>query len=83
MTTTHAIPYDRATEMLRQPGFVLMKMFAPDTRRGKAFYIVGRKRGGPVTDTVAAQILAHPKCHAVDPGLFPGIDQSFSLYHGK
>lgn len=80
MTTAH-IPYDRATEMLRQPGFLLMKMFT-NTRRGKEYYIVGKKRGGPVTDVVAAQILNHPKCHAVDAGLFPGIEQTYSLYHG-
>jgi hypothetical protein len=75
-----SISFDVATEMLRQPGCVLMKMFVPGTKRGKAFYIVGKK-GGTVTDTVAAQLLAHPQCHAVDSGLFPGIDQSFSLYH--
>lgn len=79
----HTIPYDRATEMLRQPGFLLLKMFDNNTKRGKAFYIVSRKRGGPVTDTVAKQLLEHPKCHAVDSGLFPGIDQTFSLYHEK
>lgn len=77
------ISYDHATEMLRQPGFLLLKMFDNSTKSGKAFYIVGRKRGGPVTDTVAKQLLAHSKCRAVDPGLFPGIEQSFSLYHGK
>jgi hypothetical protein len=77
---TRAIPFDTATEMLRQPGYTLMKMFT-NTKRGKEYYIVG-KRGGPVTDAVAAQILKHPQCHAVDAGLFPGIEQSFSLYHG-
>jgi hypothetical protein len=80
MTTTRTIPFNRATELLRQPGYILLKMFNT-TRRGKEYYIIGR-HGGPVTDAVAAQLLSHPKCRAVDPGLFPGIEQSFSLYGG-
>lgn len=79
--TTPAIAYDKATELLRQPGYKLMKMFT-NTQCGREYFIVGKK-GGPVTEAVAARLLEHPNCHAVDHGLFPGIAQSFSLYHGS
>lgn len=80
MTTTRTIPVNRATELLRQPGYILQKTFNT-TRCGKEYSIIGR-HSGPVTDAVAAQLLSHPECRAVDPGLFPGIEQSFSLYGG-
>jgi hypothetical protein len=75
------ISYDDAEMRLRQPGHVLMKMFV-STKRGREFYVVGRK-GGPVTDLVAQRLLDHPKCHEVDPGLFPGNPQSWTLFYGK
>jgi hypothetical protein len=39
----------------------------------------GLRGGGPVTESVAKQILEHPLCREVDPGLFPGIAQSWTL----
>lgn len=71
------ISYTTATQLLQQPGYVLMKTFV-DTKRGCEFLIVG-KNGGPVTGAVAALLMAHPDCHPVDPGLLPETGQSFSL----
>ena len=71
--------FDEATERLRQPGCVLVDMKAPNTRFGRQFFVIP---GGPVSDEVAKKILAHPLCHEVDSGLFPGIPQSYSLWHG-
>jgi hypothetical protein len=53
-------------------------MKAPNTKFGRQFFVV--PGGGPVTDDIASKILAHPLCHEVDSGLFPGIPQSYSLY---
>ena len=71
--------FNKAIERLRQPGCVLVDMKAPNTEFGRQFFVVP---GGPVTDEMAQKILAHPLCHEVDNGLFPGIPQSYSLWHG-
>jgi len=72
------IAFKVATEMLRQPGCILIEM-KTKTRDGHEFYIVP---GGPVSEETAQKILEHPLCHKVDSGLFPGISQSWSLYSG-
>lgn len=79
--TTRTISYDRATEMLRQPGYVLLKMFV-GTKRGKEYFIIGR-HGGAVTAVTAGKLLQHPLIREVDSGLFPGIPQSYTLWHGR
>ena len=71
--------FDEATERLRRPGCVLVDMKAPNTKFGRQFFVVP---GGPITDETAQKNLAHPQCHEVDSGLFPGIPQSYSLWHG-
>ena len=73
------IAFHRATELLRQPGYLLVEM-KTHTKHGHQFYIVP---GGPVDEEVAKQLLAHPLCHEVDSGLFPGIPQTYSLYSGE
>ena len=71
-----SIPYDTAARLLRRPGYVLVNTFV-DTKRGREFLIVG-ENGGPVTEHVAARLMAHPDCRPVDPGLLPDAEQSFS-----
>jgi hypothetical protein len=34
---------------------------------------------GPVTVAVAQRLLEHPLMHEVDPGLLPGLSQSWSM----
>ena len=68
--------YDTAVRLLQRPGHALIKTFV-GTKRGCEFLIVG-ENGGPVTEAVAARLLAHPDCHPIDPGLFPDAGQSFS-----
>ena len=77
---TRSIPYDTAVQLLQRPGCALVKTFT-NTKRGREFSITG-KNGGPVTEAVAARLMAHPKCHPVDPGLLPipGTEQTFSLH---
>jgi hypothetical protein len=70
------IPFDTATQLSRQPGHILIELH---TNSGHEFYVVP---GGLVRLADATKILAHPLCHEVDSGLFPGIPQSWSLYHG-
>jgi hypothetical protein len=74
------IPFNRATELLRQPDHLLVEMKSNTTKRGHEFFIVP---GGSITDETAKQLLEHPLCHEVDPGLFPGLSQSWTLYSGN
>jgi hypothetical protein len=70
---------DDAIDRLSRPNCILVDMKSPNTKFGRQFFIVP---GGPITDEVAKKILAHPRCHEVDSGLFPGIPQSYSLWCG-
>ena len=82
MTTSNnkaTLNFNDATERLRRPDCVLVDMKAPNTKFGRQFFVVP---GGPISDEVAQKVLAHPLCHEVDGGLFPGIPQSYSLWHG-
>jgi hypothetical protein len=75
--STRTLDYNRATDLLRRPGYVLVEMKTQDARQpGRQFYVVP---GGPLKDEVAQQILKHPLCRVVDDGLFPGIPQSYAL----
>jgi hypothetical protein len=73
------MPYAKATDLLRQPGFLLMQFNSNNVKRGREYYVVP---GGRVTDDVAEKILQHPLIHEVDGGLFPGHPQSWSLFYG-
>ena len=75
---SRTLDLDEAIDRLRRPNCVLVDMKAPNTKFGRQFFVV--PGGGPVTDDIASKILAHPLCHEVDSGLFPGIPQSYSLY---
>ena len=71
--------FDEAINRLRRPDCVLVDMKAPNTKFGRQFFVVP---GGSISDEVAQKVLAHPLCHEVDSGLFPGIPQSYSLWRG-
>ena len=71
--------FDEAINRLRRPNCVLVDMKAPNTKFGRQFFVVP---GGPISDEVAQKVLAHPLCHEVDSGLFPGIPQSYALWRG-
>lgn len=75
MTTRNSphIDLTHARELLFRPGHVLQEI---KTDRGSEFLIAP---GGPVTETVARRLLEHPLCREVDPGLWPGLSQSWSF----
>jgi hypothetical protein len=74
-----SLTFDKATDLLRQPGYRLMQFKNNRKKNGHDFYVVP---GGFIEEAVARKLLQHPLCHEVDPGLFPGIPQSWSLYYG-
>ena len=69
---------DEAIDLLGRPDWKLVDMKAPNTKFGRQFFVEPSR--GPVTDDIASKILAHPLCHEIDAGLFPGIPQSYSLH---
>jgi hypothetical protein len=62
-----------AQALLSRPGHRLQEI---KTARKSEFVIAP---GGPVTEAVARKLLEHPRCCEVDPGLLPGISQTWSL----
>ena len=77
-----SIPYDVAVRLLSESGHVLTVTFV-GTARGREFHVVG-EGGGAVSEAVGARLLAHPKCHPVDRGLFPGApEQTFSFHQNS
>jgi hypothetical protein len=67
------INFHRARQLLFRPGHVLQEIKSNNKRE----FVVSP--GGPVTAATAKRILEHPLCRDVDPGLFPGIPQSWTL----
>jgi hypothetical protein len=63
----------RARALLFRPGYLLQEI---KSNRKREFAVIP---GGPVSEDVAKKILEHPLCRVVDPGLFPGIPQSWTL----
>lgn len=76
MNAHRQIPYDKATELLRRPGYRLMQMKNNNAKHGHDFYIVP---GGAISEENARKILEHPYCRKFDDGLFPGNPQSWTL----
>ena len=76
-----SISYNAAARLQQLTGDQLVKTFF-DTKRGRDFLIVG-ENGGPVTEDVAARLMAHPECRPVDPGLLSDTEQSFSLFQAR
>jgi hypothetical protein len=68
------IKFARARALLFRPGHLLQEI---KSNKKREFVVI--PGGGPVTESVAKQILEHPLCREVDPGLFPGIAQSWTL----
>ena len=67
-----SIDLDRARKLLFA-GYTLQRT---ETPHGPEFVI---PTFGPVTTTVAMRLIAHPLIREVDPGLLPGLSQSWSL----
>jgi hypothetical protein len=72
-STAPTINFYRARELLFRPGHVLQEIKSNNKRE----FVV--TPGGSVTAATAKRILEHPCCREVDPGLFPGIPQSWTL----
>ena len=77
MRKSKHLAFARARTLLFQPGHVLQEV---KNGRGRDFVVAP---GGPVTETVAQRLLAHPLCRVVDAGLLPGIPQTWSFTKNK
>lgn len=67
------INFARARALLFRPGHLLQEV---KSNKKREFVVTP---GGPVSEAVAKKIIEHPCCREVDPGLFPGIAQSWTL----
>ncbi len=71
---TTKLSKNKALDLLRRPGHVLMLMH---TRDGDAWHVVP---GGPIGEADAVSIIARSDMHARDNPLFPGLRaQSWQL----
>ena len=80
-----SISYNVAAKLLARPGYVLTVTFV-GTKRGREFSIIAKSGGpsGSITEATAVRLLAHPKCHPVNRGLFPGApEQTFSFHQNS
>jgi hypothetical protein len=80
-----SLTYDIAIQLLRRSDCVLAKTFVATKRSGVEFSIISTNGGpsGPVTEATAARLLADPRCHPCDPGLFADVAQSFAFHRNS
>jgi hypothetical protein len=63
-----AVSYNKALDLMRAKGAVLVRMYIHGSPEGRAFYIVP---GGYVEPDVAKKIMEHPQVIAVPMGFSP------------
>jgi hypothetical protein len=71
------IDFDHARALLARPGYSLQEI---KTNRGSEFVITP---GGPVTEITARRLLSDRHCRELDPGLLPGVSQSWIFRQEK
>ena len=76
-----SLTYDAAAQLLKRPGYTLVKTFVA-TKRGVEFSIISTNGGpsGLITETTATRLMTDPKCRPCDPGLFADVAQTFSFH---
>ena len=74
-----SLTYDAAAQLLKRPGYTLVKTFVA-TKRGVEFSIISTNGGpsGLITETTATRLMTD--CRPCDPGLFADVAQTFSFH---